>query len=257
MAYEKYKLKSETPQRSGRPSGAPQRSGRTSGTQQRSTRPSGTPQRSGNAPSQRRTGTGQSTGTIRNNMDRYQTDRVSQAKGRPMSPATKAALDREIAAQQALKHEKRKKLIIRLSILLIVIIICGLCFLFAFKVFYDTPVNEEDTKQVEITIASDEVTDDEVGKMLYDAGCIDDIRLYKIRTKVYEADYVPGTYKVSPSYSTEKIINILSGYDYSTEGVMDENQASKNDNQETKADTQETKAENQETKDANQETETE
>ena len=34
----------------------------------------------------------------------------------------------------AIKHEKRKKLFIRLAILLIVIIICGLCFLFAFKV---------------------------------------------------------------------------------------------------------------------------
>ena len=155
-------------------------------------------------------------------MDRYQTDRVSQAKSRPIPPATKAALDREIAAQKEVKREKRKKLIVRLSILLIVIIICGLCFLFAFKVFYDVPVNAEDTKQVEITIASEGVSDDEVAKMLQDAGCIDDPRLYKIRTKIYDAKYVPGTYKVSPSFSTEKIINILSGYDYSTDGVMEE-----------------------------------
>ena len=62
----------------------------------------------------------------------------------------------------------------------------------------------------------------EVAKLLYDAGCISDVRLYKIRTKIYDAKYVPGTYKVSPSFSTEKIINILSGYDYSTDGVMEE-----------------------------------
>ena len=40
-------------------------------------------------------------------------------------------------------------------------------------------------------------------------------------TLIYDAKYVPGTYKVSPSYTTEKIINILSGYDYS-DGTMDE-----------------------------------
>ena len=45
--------------------------------------------------------------------------------------------------------------------------------------------------------------------------------IYKYRTIIYDANYVPGTYKVSPSYTTEKIINILSGYDYS-DGTMEE-----------------------------------
>ena len=55
-----------------------------------------------------------------------------------------------------------------------------------------------------------------------DAGVIADAGLYKLRTYIYDANYVPGTYSVSPSYSTEKIINILSGYDYSN-GMMEEN----------------------------------
>ena len=57
--------------------------------------------------------------------------------------------------------------------------------------------------------------------MLLEAGVINDARLYKLRTYIYDANYIPGTYTVSPSFSTEKIINILSGYDYS-DGTMEE-----------------------------------
>lgn len=236
MAYEKYKLKSETPQRRERPSGNPGRypanrstsnrnaSGRSSANRSGGNRSSAgrRPSNAGNPNQGRRPRPAQGTGTIRNNMERYQTDRVSQAKKRQAPPSARAASGKESAAQIAQKHEKRKKWIIRLAILLVVLIICGLCFLFTFRVFYDVPLNAEDTNQVEITLSSNDVTDDEVAKLLIDAGCIDDARLYKIRAKIYEAKYVAGTYKVSPSFSTEKLVNILSGYDYTTEGVMEE-----------------------------------
>lgn len=163
------------------------------------------------------------TGTIRNNLERYRGDSVSAVKARQsgrtsssrsVSPAKKASLE-------AQKKEKRKKLIIRLSVLLFVILVCVLCFFFTFRIFYDVPLNEADTSKREIVISDSEITDEEVAKMLVDAGVIADAGLYKLRTYIYDANYVPGTYLVSPSFSTEKIINILSGYDYSN-GMMEE-----------------------------------
>lgn len=162
-------------------------------------------------------------GTIRSNLERYRPDSVSAVKARQagQSNERKSANLNRRAAQEALKKQKRKRLIIRLSILVVVILICAAGFLFTYRVFYDTPLNEEDTSRVEITIPESGISDDEVAKLLVEAGCISDARLYKLRTYIYDANYVPGTYSISPSYSTEKIINILSGYDYSN-GMMDE-----------------------------------
>ena len=164
-------------------------------------------------------------GTIRNNLERYRTDSVSAVKARQSS---KTAADKRAgntlrrASQEAQKKQRRKKLIIRLAVLIFVILVCVACFLFTFRVFYDTPLNEEDSSKHEIVISSENVSDEEVAEMLVAAGCINDAKLYKLRTYIYDANYVPGTYMVSPSYSTEKIINILSGYDYSN-GMMEEN----------------------------------
>ena len=164
-------------------------------------------------------------GTIRNNLERYRSDSVSTVKARQSSSrssrSSSQAQARRAASQKELKRKRTKKLIIRLAVTLFVVLICVLCFLITFRVFYDTPLNEEDTSKVEITITDPEITDEEVAEMLLDAGVINDTRLYKLRTYIYDANYVPGTYNVSPSFSTEKIINILSGYDYS-DGTMEE-----------------------------------
>ena len=159
-------------------------------------------------------------GTIRDNLERYRSDSVSDAKARQSSSRDTGKTRK--ANQEAQKKQRRKKLIIRLAVTLLVVIICVLCFLFTFRVFYDTPLDENNTEKVEITIPDAEITDEEVAELLQKAGCISDTKLYKLRTYIYDANYVPGTYKVSPSFSTEKIINILSGYDYS-DGLMEEN----------------------------------
>lgn len=159
-------------------------------------------------------------GTIRNNMERYRPDSVSAVKAR-QSASRSSSQSRRAASQAEYKRKRRKKLIIRLAVTLFVVLICVLCFLFMFRVFYDTPLNEEDTTKVEITITDPDISDEEVAEMLLEAGVINDARLYKLRTYIYDANYVPGTYHVSPSFSTEKIINILSGYDYS-DGTMEE-----------------------------------
>lgn len=160
-----------------------------------------------------------SSGTIRNNLERYRSDSVSTVKARQSSRRPESQVRR--ANQQALKRQRRKKVIIRLAVALIVILICLACFLFTYRVFYDTPLNEDDTTKIEFTITDPEITDEEIAEQLVAIGVINDARLYKLRTFIYDANYIPGTYNLSPSYSTEKIINILSGYDYS-DGTMEE-----------------------------------
>lgn len=144
---------------------------------------------------------------------------VRVASGRPQTAKRPAPTGRK-ELPKAQKKKRRKKLIVRLAVTLIVIIICAVCFLFTFRVFYDTALDPENTTKVEVTITDPEITHEEVAEMLVEAGCIDDAKLYKLRTFIYDADYKPGTYKVSPSFTTEKIINILSGYDYS-DGTME------------------------------------
>ncbi len=162
-------------------------------------------------------------GTIRNNMERSRSDSVSAAKARQAANETSTRPENRVRRenQKALKRKRIRKLIIRLAVTLFVVLICVFCFLFTYRVFNDTALDEENTTKVEIKITDPEITDEQVADMLFEAGCIDDVKLYKLRTYIYDAKYVPGTYKVSPSFTTEKIINILSGYDYSN-GTMEE-----------------------------------
>lgn len=92
---------------------------------------------------------------------------------------------------------------------------------FAFNVFNDIPVDSTSLSKVSITIDGKE-SNQEVGEMLFNAGLIDDVTTYKIRCIVYDAEYKPGTYRLSKSYTTEKIINILSGYKYSDTTIEEE-----------------------------------
>ena len=112
-------------------------------------------------------------------------------------------------------------MIVRIAIAVLVIALCVVAFLITYKLFYDVAVDENDKTKIEFTIPEEGISDEEVGQFLYENGCISDARLYKYRAIIYDAKYVPGTYKVSPSYTTEKIVNILSGYDYS-DGTMEE-----------------------------------
>lgn len=128
------------------------------------------------------------------------------------------------ARMERLKEKKKNKIktaVIRSTVILCVIAICLAGFLITYNIFNDRAVDPENTNRVAVTV-TENMTDDEVGAMLLEAGCIKDVKLYKVRCLIYDADYVPGKYKVSPSFTTEKIINILSGYDYS-DGTIDEN----------------------------------
>lgn len=160
------------------------------------------------------------TGTIRSNLERYRSDDVERVKARQgQGSAADGARKRQLGDKE--KKVRKKRLIIRLCVTAVVLILCAAGFSFMYWIFHDVPVDEDNKQKIEVTI-TEGITDAEVGDILKEEGCIKDKTLYKLRTIIYDANYVPGVYDVSPSYTTEKIINILSGYDYSTDGLMEE-----------------------------------
>ena len=100
--------------------------------------------------------------------------------------------------------------------LVLVIALCVVGFIISRAVFDDRPIDESDYTLVNYTVTSS-MTDEEVANDLEYLGLIDNKILFKIRCKLYDADYQDGTYQLSPCYCTEKLVNILSGYDYDTD----------------------------------------
>ncbi len=133
---------------------------------------------------------------------------------------TNAEQKRRMAKMRAMKKVKTKKFLIRTAIVAGVVVLCLVGFFVTFGIFNDTAYDKTNTSRMEIVI-TETSTRAEVAKQLKEMGCIADAGMFKTRCLVYDADFVPGTYKVSPSFTTEKIVNILSGYDYS-DGTMDE-----------------------------------
>lgn len=129
---------------------------------------------------------------------------------------------RRMAKMKAKKKMKTKKLIIRTAIAAGVVALCLIGFFVTFGIFNDTAFDKSNTSRMEFVLTED-MTKDQVAKKLKEMGCIEDEGMFKTRCLVYDYDPVPGTYRVSPSFTTEKIVNILSGYDYS-DGTMDENE---------------------------------
>ena len=100
--------------------------------------------------------------------------------------------------------------------LVLVIAICVLAFISARVICFDEPVNASDYSKVSYTVYEG-LTDSVLAQDLLDLGLIDNSLVFRLRCIFYDADYVPGTYELSPCYSTEKIINIVSGYKYGNE----------------------------------------
>ena len=111
--------------------------------------------------------------------------------------------------------------IIGIVIFLIVAGICAIGYLTAYKIFYDVPYNADSTEFVEVTITED-MTTDQIYALLTENELIgESSTVFKARAKIFDLEPVAGKYKLTASYNTEKIINIISGYDYS-DGLMDE-----------------------------------
>ena len=113
------------------------------------------------------------------------------------------------------RNRKIRTAIISVIIWIIIILLCYYGYNTGYKVFNDTPIDPSDLSKITVTLEGDE-TDDEVGEMLLDLDMIDDLKIFKIRCKLYDSKYKTGEYEISRSYTTEKILNIFAGYVYST-----------------------------------------
>lgn len=118
--------------------------------------------------------------------------------------------------KESAKHKTRVRPAIKWIVIAVIVIFSAAGFLFSERVFDDSPMDPSNSTKYEFTVDS-ETDDNTVGKYLVDNGMVQNELFYKIRAKFFDADYVEGVYEISPSYSTEKIINILSGYDYSVD----------------------------------------
>lgn len=104
--------------------------------------------------------------------------------------------------------------VISALLLVIIVLVCVLGYDLALKVCDDRAMDSKDLSKIKYTV-DENTTDAEVAAFLVENGMVESEMYYKLRAIIFDADYKPGTYEISPSYSTEKIINILSGYDYS------------------------------------------
>ena len=111
--------------------------------------------------------------------------------------------------------------IIGIVIFLIVAGICAIGYLTAYKIFYDVPLDPNSTEMVEVTV-TETMTPEQVYDLLTEKGLIaEGSFVFKVRAKLFDLEPVAGKYKLTAAYNTEKIINIISGYDYS-DGTMED-----------------------------------
>lgn len=152
-----------------------------------------------------------SSGTMKKNRDVYDS-RMSRPSGR---------LGRNSSARKKQSAKYRMiKFFVFLFLWICVAVMCYVGYSYTYKIFNDMPVDASNVSKISVTITGTE-TNDEMAQMLYSLGLIDSVKMYKTRCKLYAPEYVEGTYKLSKSYNTEKIMNILSGVDYS-DGTIEE-----------------------------------
>ncbi len=136
-----------------------------------------------------------------------------QKQGR-RPPATRGKKHKRGRRKKIYKRHGLAFRLVSVLLLMIIIFICIVGHDFAKKVCDDRAMDPANLSKIKYTV--DEATsDEEVAAFLVENNMVENELYYKLRAILFEADYKPGTYELSPSYSTEKIINILSGYDYS------------------------------------------
>lgn len=114
------------------------------------------------------------------------------------------------------RDDRPRKSPLRFIPLVLVLALCVLVFIAARTICFDNPVNPSDYSRIKYTV-TEETTTESLAQDLLNLGLIDNPLVFRLRTLFYSAKYVPGEYELSPSFSTEKIVNILSGYNYGEE----------------------------------------
>ena len=161
----------------------------------------------------------------------YVSDEIKNGKVSKISEEQLAEMEAEAlkkkhrkAASAGTKKNGKKKLtpvqkavhvVIWLAFWAVVFMLAFMVYRVGYDVFYDVAVDPSSTSTIEYTVEAG-ATDESVYDDLIRLGVIDcEEYIYKLRALVFDAEYIEGTYTISAGYNTEKIINILAGYNYS------------------------------------------
>jgi cell division protein YceG involved in septum cleavage len=103
-------------------------------------------------------------------------------------------------------------LLINVCILFVLVKVFSMSFSFAFDVFASTCKDASDTSVVTVTVLPDSSIKD-VCETLDDAGVVKNpyALMVKIRIGKYASKLKPGTYELSPSYTNDEIITVITG----------------------------------------------
>ncbi len=103
-------------------------------------------------------------------------------------------------------------LLINSVIILLLIQVFILSYQFGYKLFGNTSYKADDKSEISVVILPDS-SSVEIVEVLEDSGVIDNrwVMLARIKLGKYSSDLLPGTYVLSPSMTTDEIIDILCG----------------------------------------------
>ncbi len=159
-------------------------------------------------------------------------EKKAGSKSRPASSGNRSSSQSSSGSRQRSSKSKERYVkktpigvtiakIVFILLIWVAVLVAGIkLYNMAYDIFNDIPVDAEDITKTDFTTTGKE-TDEEMGEKLLKAGFIDDIDLFVKRCKIYDSEYYEGTFKLSRSFNTEKILNILAGYNYSS-GTMEE-----------------------------------
>ncbi len=111
------------------------------------------------------------------------------------------------------------------SILVMLLVVLGLvelgsfCYDFGYRVFTETPVDEEPGRDVVVQVTSD-MSESEIGDMLEEAGLVRDGKLFyaQLKLSAYSGDLLPGIYTLNTAMTGKDMIVVMAtGAEESTE----------------------------------------
>lgn len=111
------------------------------------------------------------------------------------------------------------------SILVMLLVVVGLveigsfCYDFGYRVFTETPVDEEPGEDIVVQVTSD-MAEQEIGEMLEKEGLIRDGNLFYVQLKLsaHSGELVPGIYTLNTSMTGKEMIEVMAvGPEESTE----------------------------------------
>lgn len=111
------------------------------------------------------------------------------------------------------------------SILVMLLVVLGLvelgsfCYDFGYRVFTETPVDEEPGRDVVVQVTSD-MSEGEIGDMLEEAGLVRDGKLFyaQLKLSAYSGDLLPGIYTLNTAMTGKDMIVVMAtGTEESTE----------------------------------------